>query len=142
MSNQQTEDRMGHRNIHPEGWAPARGYANGIEADGTLYVGGQIGWTAGQVFEATDFVGQLEQALANIAEVVRTAGGEVEDVVRLTWFITDKREYMARQREVGAAYRRVFGKHFPAMSVVVVRELIEDAALVEIEATAVLRRDA
>ncbi len=133
---------MGHRNIQPEGWAPARGYANGIEAEGVLYVGGQIGWNAQQVFEATDFIGQLEQALRNIADVVRTAGGQVEDVVRLTWFITDKREYMARQREVGAAYRRVFGKHFPAMSVVVVRELIEDQALIEIEATAVLRRPA
>jgi enamine deaminase RidA (YjgF/YER057c/UK114 family) len=126
--------------IHPKGWKPARGYANGMLApDGTLYVGGQIGWTADQVFEARDFVGQMEQALANVVAVVEAAGGRATDVARLTWFITDKAEYMARQREVGDAYRRVFGRHFPAMSVVVVAGLIEDAAQVEIEATAVIR---
>ena len=123
--------------IHPEGWAPAKGYANGILTTGqTLHIGGQIGWNRDQVFEAHDFVGQMEQTLKNIAEIVKEAGGEVTDLVRLTWFITDKREYLARQKEVGEAYRRVFGRHFPAMSVVVVAGLIEDEALIEIEATA------
>lgn len=125
--------------IHPDGWAPARGYANGILApDGTLYVGGQIGWTGAQVFEARDFTGQMRQALANIRAVVEAAGGTAADITRLTWFVTDKHEYLARQREIGAAYREVLGRHFPAMSVVVVAGLIEDAALVEIEATALI----
>jgi len=123
--------------IQPDGWKAAKGYANGMLApDGTLYVGGQIGWTGDQVFEAHDFVGQLEQTLANIVAVVEAAGGRAEHVTRLTWFITDKAEYMAKQREVGQAYRNTFGRHFPAMSVVVVAGLIEDEALVEIEATA------
>ncbi|HID67977.1 MAG TPA: RidA family protein [Roseibacterium sp.] len=123
--------------IQPDGWKAAKGYANGMLApDGTLYVGGQIGWTGDQVFEAHDFVGQLEQTLANIVAVVEAAGGRAAHVTRLTWFITDKAEYMAKQREVGQAYRNTFGRHFPAMSVVVVAGLIEDEALVEIEATA------
>jgi enamine deaminase RidA (YjgF/YER057c/UK114 family) len=127
--------------INPEGWAPAKGYANGmLTDDGTLYVGGQIGWTAAQVFETDDFVDQMEQALRNIVAVVAAAGGRVEDLTRLTWFVTDKREYLARQREVGEAYRRVLGRHFPTMSVVVVAGLIEDRALIEIEATAVLSK--
>jgi enamine deaminase RidA (YjgF/YER057c/UK114 family) len=125
--------------IHPDGWAPAKGYANGLLApDGTLYVGGQIGWTGAPVFEARDFIGQMEQALANIRTVVEAAGGNAADITRLTWFVTDKREYLSRQREIGEAYRRVLGRHFPAMSVVVVAGLIEDEALVEIEATAVI----
>jgi enamine deaminase RidA (YjgF/YER057c/UK114 family) len=129
---------MAHEIIQPDGWAKARGYANGIKADGTIYVGGQIGWNGDQVFETHDFAGQMEQALRNILAVVETAGGKAEDIVRLTWFVTDKKEYLAKQREVGEAYRRVLGRHFPAMSVVVVADLIEDEALVEIEATAVL----
>lgn len=130
---------MPSKHIQPEGWAPAKGYANGMLTKGqTLHVGGQIGWTKDQVFETHDFIGQMEQTLTNIAEIVREAGGEVTDIVRLTWFITDKREYLARQKEVGQAYRRVFGRHFPAMSVVVVAGLIEDEALIEIEATAQL----
>ncbi|WP_428673451.1 RidA family protein [Roseibium sp.] len=125
------------KTIQPEGWAPAKGYANGMLTKGeTLHIGGQIGWNKDQVFETQDFVGQMEQTLANIAAIVREAGGDVTDIVRLTWFITDKREYMARQKEVGQAYRRVLGRHFPAMSVVVVAGLIEDEALIEIEATA------
>ncbi|MDH5529437.1 MAG: RidA family protein [Paracoccaceae bacterium] len=132
---------MTHQMINPEGWAPAKGYANGmLTDDGTLYVGGQIGWTAAQVFETDDFVDQMEQALRNIVAVVAAAGGRVEDLTRLTWFVTDKREYLARQREVGEAYRRVLGRHFPTMSVVVVAGLIEDRALIEIEATAVLSK--
>jgi enamine deaminase RidA (YjgF/YER057c/UK114 family) len=123
--------------IQPAGWKAPRGYANGMLAgDGRLYIGGQIGWNAEQVFESHDFVGQTEQALANIAAIVRTAGGDVHQIARLTWFVTDKREYLARQREVGEAYRRVMGRHFPVMTMVVVAGLIEDEALVEIEAVA------
>lgn len=128
---------MTHRIIQPDGWLPAKGYSNGIlSRDGTLHIGGQIGWDANKNFVSEEFVGQMKQALANIADIVIAAGGQVSDVTRLTWFVTDKDDYLARQSEVGAAYREVFGKHFPAMSVVVVAGLIEDAALVEIEATA------
>jgi len=130
---------MTHLSISPPGWAPAKGYANGILArDGTLYVGGQIGWNADQVFETDDFIGQMEQALRNILAVVEQAGGVAEDITRLTWFVIDKSEYAARQKEVGAAYRRVLGRHFPAMTMVVVAGLVEDQALIEIEATAVI----
>ena len=128
---------MSLKEIHPEGWAPALGYANGMLAeDGTLHVGGQIGWNADKVFETQDFIGQMEQVLRNIVAVVEAAGGEVTDIARLTWFVKDKQEYLARQKEVGQAYRRVMGRHFPAMSMLVIKELIEDDALIEIEATA------
>ena len=128
-----------HRTVQPEGWAPAKGYANGVLATGRqLYIGGQIGWNAEQRFEAHDFVGQMRQCLVNIRAVLEAAGGAPEHLVRLTWFVTDKAEYLARQREVGAAYRDVLGRHFPAMTMVVVSALVEDEALVEIEATAVL----
>ena len=128
---------MSHRIVHPEGWLPAKGYANGVlTKDGVLHIGGQIGWNAHKRFVASDFVGQMRQALQNIAAIVEAAGGRVTDVTRLTWFVTDKRNYLSRQKEVGAAYRDVFGRHFPAMSMVVVADLIEDEALVEIEATA------
>ena len=127
------------RAIHPEGWAPAKGYANGMLGEGrVLHVAGQIGWTGDQVFEAQGFVAQMEQALRNVVAVVEAAGGSAESVARLTWYVTDKAEYLARQREVGEAYRRVMGRHFPAMTMVVVAGLVEDEALVEIEATAVL----
>lgn len=128
---------MTHRIIHPDGWKPAKGYANGVlTEDGELYVGGQIGWTADQVFEAHDFIGQMEQALRNIVDVVSAAGGQPSDIVRLTWYVTDKKTYLAHQREVGEVYRKVLGRHFPAMTMVVVSALVEDEALVEIEATA------
>ncbi|MCO4823957.1 MAG: RidA family protein [Amylibacter sp.] len=123
--------------IQPNDWAPARGYANGLLArDGTLYIGGQIGWTEDQVFETHDFIGQMEQSLKNIVAVVEAAGGQIDDITRLTWFVINKAEYVARQREVGEVYRRVLGRHFPAMSMLVVAGLVEDAALLEIEATA------
>lgn len=123
--------------IHPEGWAPALGYANGLlMEDGTLHIGGQIGWNAQKEFVAKDFLGQLEQALINIVTIVRAAGGDIEDIGRLTWYVVDKSEYLAKQREVGQIYRSVLGKHFPAMSMLVIRELVEDDALLEIEATA------
>ena len=125
------------KTIQPDGWAKPRGYANGMLApDGTLHVGGQIGWEADQVFRAHDFVGQFEQVLRNILAVVEAAGGRAEHIARLTWFVKNKAEYMARQREVGEAYRRVMGRHFPAMSVVMVADLVEPEALLEIEATA------
>lgn len=128
-----------HEVIHPEGWAPAKGYANGVAATGrVIHVGGQIGWNAEQVFEATDFVGQTEQALKNIVEVLRAAGAGPEHLTRLTWFVTDKKAYVENQREIGQAYRRVIGRWFPAMTLVVVAALLEDQALVEIEATAVV----
>ena len=132
---------MSHQIIQPTGWAPAKGYANGmLTEDGTLYVGGQIGWTANQVFETHDFIGQMEQALRNILDVVEAAGGQASDIMRLTWYVVDKKEYAARQSEVGAVYRKVLGRNFPAMTMVVVAGLVEDEALLEIEATAVIKR--
>ena len=126
--------------IHPAGWEKAKGYANGVlTEDGLLFVGGQIGWNADQVFESNDFIGQMEQILKNIMAVVTEAGGTAEDIVRLTWFVIDKKEYIARQQEVGEVYRRVLGRNFPAMTMVVVAGLVEDEALLEIEATANLR---
>lgn len=131
---------MTHTVIHPEGWLPALGYANGVLVkDGTLHIGGQIGWDANKKFVADDFIGQMRQALQNIRDIVETAGGTVKDVTRLTWFVTDKAEYLAAQGDVGRAYREVFGRHFPAMSMVVVAGLVEDDAKVEIEATAHLQ---
>ena len=125
--------------IQPDGWAPAKGYANGVLTRGkTLYIGGQIGWNSEKVFVSKDFIGQMEQVLNNIKKIVETAGGQVENITRLTWFLIDKNDYLSNQRTVGEAYRRGFGRHFPAMSVVVVKELIEDEALIEIEATAEL----
>lgn len=125
------------KTIQPAGWAPALGYANGmLMADGTLHIAGQIGWDGQKNFVPGGFLAQMEQALANIAEITRAAGGTPQDVGRLTWFVKDKAEYLAHQREIGEAYRRVFGKHFPAMSMLVVRDLVEDEALIEIEATA------
>ena len=117
----------------------AKGYANGVEARGRqIYVGGQIGWNSEQKFETFDFIGQMEQTLRNIVSVVEAAEGKATDIVRLTWYVTDKKEYLARQSEVGAAYRRVLGRHFPAMTMIVVAGLVEDDALIEIEATAVI----
>lgn len=125
------------KTIHPDGWAPALGYANGmLMPDGTLHIGGQVGWTKDKVFEAKDFIGQLSQTLTNIADIVRAAGGDVTDIGRLTWFVKDKAEYLAHQREIGQVYRAVFGKHFPAMSLIVIQDLVENDALLEIEATA------
>ena len=127
------------RELHPSHWKPAKGYANGMLAHGrTVWVGGQIGWNGDQEFETDDFVGQVRQALDNIVAVLAEAGAEPRHVVRLTWFVTDKAEYLARLPEVGQAYRAVIGKHFPAMTMVQVVALIEDRAKVEIEATAVL----
>ncbi|MCH2164291.1 MAG: RidA family protein [Marinovum sp.] len=123
--------------IHPDGWAPALGYANGmLMPDGTLHIGGQIGWDENKVFVDGGFIEQMEQVLKNIAAIVRAAGGDVTDIGRLTWFVKDKAEYRANQREIGKAYQRIFGKHFPAMSLIIINDLVEDEALLEIEATA------
>lgn len=125
--------------LHPSHWKRANGYANGVMAQGrTVYVGGQIGWNADQIFETDDFVAQIQQALANIVAVLAEADAKPEHLVRLTWYVTDKKEYLGRLKEVGEAYRAVLGKHFPAMTMVQVADLIEDRAKVEIEATAVV----
>lgn len=130
---------MTSRALQPKGWAPARGYANGVVATGRqVFVAGQIGWNASQQFESDDFVVQTEQALRNIVAVLAEAEARPEHLVRLTWFVTDKRAYTSRLPEIGQAYRRVIGRTFPAMSVVQVVALVEDRALVEIEATAVI----
>lgn len=126
--------------LQPEGWAPPKGYANGIAAEGRLVVtGGQIGWNPETCqFETDDFVEQVAQTLRNVVAVLKEAEAEPRHVVRLTWYIIDKAAYLAAQREIGRAYREVMGKHFPAMAVVVVAGLLEDRAKVEIEATAVV----
>jgi enamine deaminase RidA (YjgF/YER057c/UK114 family) len=125
--------------IQPAHWASPKGYANGISATGRqVFIAGQIGWSAKAQFETDDFVAQVEQALRNVAEVLQAAGGEPQHIVRLNWYVTDKAEYVARQREIGDAYRRVLGRHFPAMTLLVVAGLLEPRAKVEIEATAVL----
>lgn len=125
--------------LHPQGWAPAKGYANGVAAEGRqVFIAGQIGWNEKCELVSDDFIAQVEQALKNIAAVLKEAGGGPEHLVRLTWYLTDKREYVSRQKELGEAYRRVLGKNFPAMSAFVVMALIEDRAKVEIEATAVI----
>lgn len=131
---------MRHKVIQPEGWAKAKGYANGTQTDdGHLYIGGQIGWNADQKFECHDFIGQMEQTLKNIRTVLETAGGTAEDLVRMTWFVTNKKEYVKHQKEVGEVYRKILGKNFPSMTMVVVSALVEDEALIEIEATAHLK---
>jgi enamine deaminase RidA (YjgF/YER057c/UK114 family) len=134
-----TERKSPHQFLHPRHWKPAKGYANGVVAEGrTVFVAGQVGWNADQHFESQDFVAQIRQALENVVAVVREAGGTPEHITRLTWFITDKAEYVSRLHEVGDAYRSVMGRHFPAMTMVQVGALIEDEARVEIEASAVL----
>ena len=129
------------KDLHPAGWTPPSGYANGMMADGVMiFIGGQIGWTGEQRFESDDFVAQIEQALRNILAILAEAGARPDHIVRLTWFILDRREYLARLEEVGEAYRRVMGRHFPSMTMVQVSALIEERAKVEIEATAVIPR--
>ena len=130
---------MTHQVLQPAGWSRPRGYANGVAATGRqVYIAGQIGWDGQCQFGSDRFGDQVRQALANVLAVLAEAGGTAEHVVRLTWFITSRREYLEEIAEVGAAYRSVFGKNFPAMSVVEVSALIESRAKVEIEATAVI----
>lgn len=128
-----------HEFLNPRTWKPPVGYANGVAAQGRMvFTGGVIGWTADQVIETDDFAGQVRQALANIVEILACAGASPAHLVRLTWYVTDKREYLGALREVGAAYRATIGRHFPAMALVQVVALVEDRAKVEIEATAVI----
>jgi len=130
---------MSNKVIQPEGWLAPKGYANGIEARGRqIYVGGQIGWNADCKFESDDLVLQIRQALQNCVDVVRTAGGGPEHIVRMTWYLVDKKEYVARLKEIGAVYRDVIGRNYPAMSAIQIADLVEDEAKVEIEVTAVI----
>ena len=130
---------MTFKHLQPPGWAPAKGYANGIAARGTqIYIGGQIGWNAQQQFETDDFIAQVHQALRNIADVLKEAGAGPEHMVRMTWYVIDRVEYNARLKELGGVYREVMGKNFPAMSCVQVAALMEARAKVEIEVTAVI----
>lgn len=128
-----------HEQLHPRNWARAVGYANGISARGRMiFTGGLVGWDADQHFQTDDFAGQVRQVLENIVAVLAEGGAGPEHLVRLTWYVTDKHEYLAALREIGAAYRAVIGRHYPAMALVQVVALVEDRAKVEIEATAVV----
>ncbi len=125
--------------LQPPGWAQPKGYANGVAARGTLvFIGGQVGWNAAQQFDSDDFVAQAAQALRNVVAVLAQAGGGPEHIARMTWYVLDKREYVENRRALGAAYREIIGRHYPAMTAVEVGALIEDRARVEIEATAVI----
>ena len=125
--------------ILPAGWPRPKGYSNGVVAQGRmLFIAGMIGWDAQGVFHSDDFAVQARQALNNIADVLREAGGKPENIVRMTWYVTDKREYLAAAREIGQAFREIIGAYNAAMTAVEVRALIEDRAKVEIEATAVI----
>lgn len=130
---------MNNKTIQPDGWITPKGYANGIEACGRqIYVGGQIGWNAQCKFDSDDLVQQIKQALQNSVDVVRAAGGGPEHIVRMTWYLEDKKEYVARLKEIGAVYRDVMGRNYPAMSALQIADLVEDEAKVEIEVTAVI----
>jgi enamine deaminase RidA (YjgF/YER057c/UK114 family) len=125
--------------VLPAGWPRPKGYANGVIAQGRmLFIAGMIGWDEQGKFHTDDFAGQVRQALANVAAVLKEAGGRAEDIVRMTWYVTDKREYLAASREIGAAFRELIGCYDIAMTAVEVRALIEDRAKVEIEVTAVI----
>jgi enamine deaminase RidA (YjgF/YER057c/UK114 family) len=125
--------------LQPAGWAKPRGYSNGIAAEGTsIFVAGQIGWDAQCQFVSDDFALQVRQALQNIVAVLAEAGARPEHIVRMTWYVTSKRAYLDAGREVGAHYREIIGRHYPAMTAVEVTALMEDRAKVEIEVTAVV----
>lgn len=125
--------------LQPPEWARPVGYSNGVAARGTqVFVAGTVGWNEQCEFEAEDLVGQIRQALINIKQILAEAGAEPRHLVRLTWYILDREDYLAKRREIGAAYREVMGKSFPPMAMLVVAGLIESKALVEIEATAVI----
>lgn len=126
--------------LQPPGWAPPTGYANGIAVDAgrIVFVAGQVGWNAQQKFERTDFVSQFDQALANVLEVLAQAGGRPEHVCRLTGYCCDKPAYVAARPALGELWRRRMGRHFPAMSLIFVADLLDSPALIELEATAVI----
>lgn len=130
---------MSHDLLHPAHWKPARGYANGVAATGRMvFTGGLVGWNAAQQFDTDDFAAQVAQALRNIVEVLACAGAKPEHLVRLTWYVTSKADYLASLKQIGEAYRAIIGRHYPAMALVQVVALVEDRAKVEIEATAVI----
>jgi enamine deaminase RidA (YjgF/YER057c/UK114 family) len=130
---------MSRRVLQPPGWLPPKGYANGVAARGTLvFVAGQVGWNAEGRFESDDFAAQARQALANVGAVLAEAGAKPEHIVRMTWYVTDKRDYMGAGKALGAAYRELVGHFGIAMTAVEVRALMEDRAKVEIEVTAVV----
>ena len=130
---------MANKLIQPKDWKAAKGYSNGIlNTNGYLFIGGQIGWNSQQIFETHTFVGQMEQTLINIITILEEAGGTINDLVRFTWYIKDKQEYLNNQKEIGRAYQKIMGQYFPAMAMVVVKDLIEEEAILEIEATAVI----
>lgn len=132
-------NEIAHTLLNPPGWKPAKGYANGVLAQGrTVYLGGLIGWNDQHEFETDDFVEQVDQTLRNIVAVLDEAGARPEHLTRMTWYILDKRECLARQKELGVVYRDILGRTFPAMAMVQVSALMEDRAKVEIEATAVI----
>lgn len=129
--------------LQPPDWLPPKGYSNGVMAEMAIgsklvFVGGQIGWNGQQQFETDDFAGQVRQTLENIAAVLREAGGGPEHMVRMTWYVKDKREYVASYPAIGRHYREVMGRNFPAMTAIEVADLVEDRAKVEIEVTAVI----
>jgi enamine deaminase RidA (YjgF/YER057c/UK114 family) len=127
------------RTLLPPGWPTPKGYANGVAARGTqVFVAGQIGWTPQEKFETDAFAGQARQALLNVVAVLAAGGASPEHLVRMTWYVTDKQEYLANLAEIGRVYREVIGRSFPAMTLVEVKALVEDRAKVEIEATAVV----
>lgn len=128
-----------HKILQPEGWAKPIGYSNGMEAKGRqVYVGGQIGWNEQCQFESDDFVEQVRQTLKNVVAIVKEAGGEPSHITTMTWYFTDKQEYLGNLKGIGAAYRETIGKHFPAMAAVQVVALVEDRAKIEIQAIAVI----
>ena len=128
-----------HQFLHPGSWKPAVGYSNGVAAMGRMvFTGGLVGWNANLEFESDDFVDQASQIFCNIIEVLAEADARPEHLVRLTWYVTDKKEYLARLKDLGHAYRKIIGKHFPAMALLQVVALVEDRAKLEIEATAVV----
>ncbi|MFN3824013.1 MAG: RidA family protein [Pseudorhodobacter sp.] len=128
-----------HDILHPRNWKPAIGYSNGMAASGRMvFTGGMVGWNADQAFETDDFAGQTAQALRNIVAVLAEAGAGPEHLVRLTWYVTDKAEYLASLKDLGRAYKDIIGRNYPAMALVQVVALVEDRAKVEIEATAVI----
>jgi enamine deaminase RidA (YjgF/YER057c/UK114 family) len=125
--------------LQPPGWARPRGYANGVAAKGRMvFVSGMVGWDAQRHFQTSDFAGQVRQTLQNIVEVLKEADARPEHIVRMTWYVIDKHEYVNAYKEVGEAYREIIGPHFPAMTAVQVAGLVEDRARVEIEVTAVV----
>jgi enamine deaminase RidA (YjgF/YER057c/UK114 family) len=127
------------RTLLPEGWPRPKGYANGIAAEGRfVFVAGMIGWDETGAFPDKDFIGQVRRTLASTLAVLKEGGAGPEHIARMTWYVTDKREYLANVREIGAIWRELFGTHYPAMAVVQVVALIEDEAKVEIETTAVV----